>query len=135
MPNPAAEPLRLGRALDAMPSTISRPSLARSIAAGAVVVIEALGADYYSAGHIPTAINVPLSSPDELLERVVASAELPLVVYGAGSSGEAMELARRLEQLCDRPVLVYAGGKEDWVEAGLPLEESETSVATDSPGL
>lgn len=99
------------------------------------MVVEALGADFYSSGHLPTAVNVPLFSSDELVRLTVAAADLPLVVYGSRNGGEAMELARRLEELCDRIVLVYTGGKEDWVEAGLPVVESDPAADTDSNGL
>lgn len=116
-----------------MAATISRAVLSEAIASGAVLVVEALGADFYRSGHLPTAVNVPLSSSDEIIWRIVAAADLPIVVYGAGNGGEAMELARRMEQLCDRGVSVYPGGKEDWVEAGLPIVGSES--AEDSAGL
>lgn len=118
-----------------MPASISRTALTQSIAAGAVLVVEALGFDFYRSGHLPSAVNLPLSSMDELLERTVAAADLPIVVYGTGISGEAMELAHRLERLTDRTVLVYTGGKEEWVEAGLPIVTSEADDAEDSAGF
>ncbi len=117
-----------------MPATISHAMLAQAIASDAVLVVEALGADFYRSGHLPTAVNVPLSSSDEIVQRTVIAADLPIVIYGARDGGEAMELAQRVEHLCDRPVFVYSGGKEDWVEAGLPIEGSGTA-AEDSAGL
>lgn len=118
-----------------MPATISRTVLTEAITSGAVLVVEALGADFYRSGHLPTAVNVPLSSSDEIVRRTVMAGDLPIVVYGAGIGGEAMELARRVEQLCDRLVWVYAGGKEDWVEAGLPLERSDAAAPPGSAGV
>ena len=39
---------------------------------------------------------------------------------GTGTSSDAV--AHRLEELGYAAVAVYRGGKEDWVEHGLPLE-------------
>lgn len=105
-----------------MATAISRAALARSIAAGSVVVVEALGADFYRNGHLPNAVNLSLSSPDAVVRRVVDATDRPIVVYGTAGGGEAAELAHRIERLCGREVSVYAGGKEDWAEAGLPIE-------------
>lgn len=117
-----------------MTAIISRAMLAQAIASGAVLVVEALGSDFYRSGHLPTAVNVPLSSSDDIVQRTVTATDLPIVIYGARDGGEAMELAQRFEHLCDRPVFVYSGGKEDWVEAGLAIVGSDT-VADDSAGL
>ena len=117
-----------------MPAAISHDMLAQAIASGAVLVVEALGADFYRSGHLPTAVNLPLSSSDDIVLRTVSGADLPIVIYGARDGGEALELAQRVEQLCDGPVFVYSGGKEDWVEAGLPIVGSETA-GDDSAGL
>jgi rhodanese-related sulfurtransferase len=47
------------------------------------------------------------------------------VVYCSGSSSSADTVARRLEELGYSHVAVYEGGKEDWVEHGLPVERSD----------
>ena len=51
-----------------------------------------------------------------------------IVVYctGAGASSDAV--ARRLEELGYSTVAVYSGGKEDWVEHGLPLERLDVDA-------
>lgn len=105
-----------------MSTVITRSVLARSIATQSVVVVEALGNDFYRNGHLPGAINLPLSSPDALLQLTLNTAAMPVVVYGSRNGGEASELAHRIERLCRCQVLVYASGKEDWVEAGLLVE-------------
>jgi rhodanese-related sulfurtransferase len=43
-------------------------------------------------------------------------------VYGGGSRTSSVAVARRLEKLGYASVAVYDGGKEDWVEHGLPVE-------------
>lgn len=107
-----------------MPTPISRDALAGRVADGSVVVLEALGADFYSAGHLPGAINLALSAPDAVVRTQVAAAGSPVVVYGSRYGGEAGDMARRIEALCACEVLIYEEGKEDWAEAGLLVEQS-----------
>ncbi len=52
----------------------------------------------------------------------------PIVVYGAGGATSSDAVAQRLEQLGYTAVAVYRGGKEDWVEHGLPLERTDTDA-------
>lgn len=117
-----------------MSAAISREVLAHSIASGSLLVIEALGEDFYRSGHLPNAVNVPLSSPDRLLRDTVTGADLPVVVYGSCNGGIAQELAQRIEQLCGCSVYVFAGGKEEWVEAGLPIVHSVGGATPGSAG-
>jgi rhodanese-related sulfurtransferase len=50
-------------------------------------------------------------------------------VYCTGSCSSADRVARRLEELGYTNVAVYGGGKEDWVEHGLPLERVDGADA------
>lgn len=108
-----------------MTDPISRDELARRIAERTVLVVEALGSDFFHVGHLPEAVSLPLESPDAVLATLVRHhPERQIVVYGSGTGQEASELARRIESIGSRSVLVYEGGKEDWVEAGLGIERS-----------
>ena len=49
-----------------------------------------------------------------------------IVVYCTGTGTSSDAVARRLEELGYTAVAVYAGGKEDWVEHGLPVERLNT---------
>jgi rhodanese-related sulfurtransferase len=56
-----------------------------------------------------------------------------VVVYCSDScSSSAEAVAGRLEAVGYTDVAVYVGGKEDWVEHGLPVERSD---ALDSKGI
>ena len=89
------------------------------------VLVDALAPLSYGAAHLPGAINIPPDRVDALAERRVPSRETPVVVYCAGSDCDSsVEVARRLLELGYRDVTHYAGGKRDWVEAGLPIEAS-----------
>lgn len=85
-------------------------------------MVEALSEDFFAAGHLPGATNLPLTSTDAELATFAAATPTPIVVYGTRFGGEAGELAARLEAVGGPPVIVYDGGKEAWVEAGHPLE-------------
>jgi rhodanese-related sulfurtransferase len=87
------------------------------------VLVDALGPISYGAAHLPGAINIPPDRVDALAERRIPDPDAPVVVYCANPSCESsVEVAQRLVELGYRDVSHYAGGKEDWKAAGLPLE-------------
>jgi rhodanese-related sulfurtransferase len=88
-----------------------------------LILVDALGPISYGAAHLPGAINIPPDRVDALAERRIPDLDAPVVVYCANPSCESsVEVAQRLGELGYRNVLHYAGGKEDWKAAGLPLE-------------
>jgi rhodanese-related sulfurtransferase len=87
------------------------------------VLVDALGPISYGAAHLPGAINIPPERVDALAERRIPGPDTAVVVYCANPSCESsVEVAQRLVELGYRKVTHYAGGKEDWSAAGLPLE-------------
>lgn len=88
----------------------------------AVVLVEALGADFYADAHLPGAVNVPASRADELALDVAALPHGPVVVYASRTCGQAEAVTTALEAAGVADVRVLQGGKEEWVEAGLPVE-------------
>lgn len=108
---------------------ISRDELRRRIAAdpGSIVLVEALGADYFADAHIPGAINLPPDHVDALAPRLLPDLDAAVVVYCSGSCESSEITADRLAALGYTDVSVYDGGKEDWVEHGLPVERSNLS--------
>lgn len=101
---------------------ISLIALVRLLRDPSVVVVEALGPDFYADAHLPGAINIPASSTDELAPDIAASATGPVVVYASRTCGQAGVVAAALEAAGASDVRVFDGGKEEWVEAGLPVE-------------
>ena len=60
---------------------------------------------------------------ETLLERRIPDRDTEVVVYCANPDCESsVEVAERLVELGYTRVSHYAGGKQDWREAGLPLE-------------
>src|SRR5688572_18009202 len=89
------------------------------------VLVEALGAAFYADAHLPGAINIPPAHVDKLAPALIGDPAAEVVVYCSGTCSSANTVARRLEQLGYTTVAVYSGGKEDWVEHGLPVERGD----------
>jgi rhodanese-related sulfurtransferase len=103
---------------------ISRESLWETIQQGSeLVIVDALSPISYAAAHLPGAVNIPPPSVDQLAERRIPDLDTEVVVYCANlGCDSSVEVAERLLELGYRNVRHYAGGKEEWREAGLPLE-------------
>lgn len=84
--------------------------------------MEALGYDWWADAHLPGAVNIPASRVEEFAPALLLDPDQPVVVYGSRTSSEAGHAAAHLEALGYRRVQVYADGKEDWIEAGLPVD-------------
>lgn len=105
--------------------TITRHQLQTAIAGDAPpVLIEALGAAAYDQGHLPGAVRLQL--PEMRADYVVEllpDRSATIVTYCSGPSCRASHgVATKLTALGYTGVRVYAGGKLDWIDAGLPLE-------------
>ena len=86
------------------------------------VLIEALGAGYFADAHLPGAINVPPGQAGRLASVLIPDLNARIVVYCSGRCDNSRIVARELEDLRYSDVRVYEGGKEDWVEHGLPVD-------------
>jgi len=109
-----------------MTTTISRSDLHERIAAGdPLTVVEALGPMYYDDAHLPGALNLPHDEVDALAATVLPDKDATVVVYCSNTACQNSVVAsRRLEQLGYTHVLEYVEGKQDWIEAGLPVERT-----------
>ena len=109
-----------------MPRIIDRAALQARIAANpGLVLLEALPEKYYLDAHLPGARHFPHDRVAELAQGVVPRRDAEIVVYCASASCQNSHLAaRELVRLGYSDVSVYGGGKQDWVEAGLPTEQA-----------
>jgi len=105
---------------------IDRETLREKLERGdQLVLVDALGPVSYAAAHLPGAVNIPPERVDALAPRRIPSLLSEVVVYCANPAcTSSVEVATRLVELGYRNVSHYAGGKEDWRDAGLPLEGS-----------
>ena len=106
-----------------MTNWISRTELAARLAAGeAIVLVEALGAAFFADGHLPGAINLPISKVESLAPQLIPETDATVVVYCSGFDDCAETVSDSLGRLGYTDVRVYEGGKNDWIEHGLPTE-------------
>ncbi len=89
------------------------------------VLVEALGAAYFADAHLPGAINIPPDRVEIVAPLLIPDLDTSIVVYCSGTCRNSEIAAHRLEELGYRDVQVYLGGKEDWVEHGLPVVRSD----------
>jgi rhodanese-related sulfurtransferase len=65
----------------------------------------------------------------ELAPRLLPDKSAPIVTYCSSTACPYSEIAARaLEELGYTNVRKYPGGKEDWRDAGLPLEQSAVAA-------
>jgi rhodanese-related sulfurtransferase len=107
--------------------TISLDELRRRLDGNeALVLVDALAPMVYAHSHLPGAINLPSSG----LEAYVVARRIPdrhaeVIVYCSSPDCEdSHQTARRLFELGYTNVRRYAGGKNEWRDAGLPLERA-----------
>ena len=106
-----------------MTDTITREQLHDEIESGAVVVLEALPPMYYEKDHLPGALNLPLDDIDTLIPVLVPDKTQAVVTYCSNTAcTNSAVAANRLAALGYTNVRKYPGGKQEWIEAGLPVE-------------
>lgn len=114
-----------------MPKSIDRTQLqARLAAAPRPVLVEALPRKYFDDWHLPNARHVPHDEVRALAPSVLPDMNAEIVVYCASDTCQNSHIAARvLEQIGYTDVSVYAGGKQDWSDAGLPVERGAVAKA------
>jgi rhodanese-related sulfurtransferase len=104
--------------------TISRDELKGKLDRGdEFVLVETLAEEKYRHTHLPGAINLPPDRVAELAPTLIPDKAAEIVVYCASPSWHASEnVARELATMGYANVKDYEGGKQDWIDAGLPVE-------------
>lgn len=94
-----------------------------------LVLLEALPEKYYADWHLPGAKHFPHDRARQLAPAVVPDLSAEIVVYCASKACQNSHIAANvLQQIGYGNVVVYAGGKEDWQEAGLPAASSRVAA-------
>ncbi len=109
---------------------IDRNALQQKLhASDAPTLVEALPEKYWRDWHLPGAKHLPHDQVKQLSPSVLPDKNVPIVVYCASVTCQNSHIAgRTLEQLGYTNVQVYAGGKQDWQEAGLPVERGAVAA-------
>ncbi len=90
-----------------------------------LVLVETLSEGHYRKHHIPCAINVPRDEVDELAPRLLPDKSAEIVVYCFDAECRSSAIAgQRLQELGYTNVADYHAGKQEWIDAGLPMERT-----------
>lgn len=110
-----------------MMKTISREELQQKLTRGDdFILVETLPKESFRHTHLPTAINLPPDRVAELAGDILPDKRAEIVVYCAKPTWHASEnAARELAAMGYENVRDYEGGKEDWIDAGLPVEKHQ----------
>jgi len=87
------------------------------------LLVEALPTKDFFNLHLPGAINIPAEQVRTLAPELLPNKDyFEVIVYSAGPTCHASEtVARELVDMGYSRVRRYAGGKQDWTDAGLPV--------------
>lgn len=107
---------------------IDRESLQQKIEEGGeFVLVDALSPMSFARSHLPGAINLTPDWVDGRARRRIPDVDTEIVVYCENPDCDSsVVVANRLIELGYQDVRHYAGGKSDWIAAGLPLESRGT---------
>ena len=110
---------------------IDRDMLQRKLAsANPPVLAEALPEKYWRDWRLPGARHLPHDEVKTLAPKILPDKSAEIVVYCASKTCQNSHMAaRQLEALGYSDVAVYPGGKQEWSEAGLPVERGEAQPA------
>lgn len=98
---------------------ISATELHGLVQAGEALVVDVREVDEFAAGHIPGAVNLPLSRFQPSLLPDAGPRRLVLNCLGGKRSGMALDKCAVAQSVVDTHL---AGGFGAWVSAGLPVE-------------
>ncbi|MBA3423844.1 MAG: rhodanese-like domain-containing protein [Rubrobacteraceae bacterium] len=97
------------------------------------MLVDALSPQHYESSHLPGAVNLPYELVDKA-ETMLPDRQAEVVVYCMSlDCATSKEEARELEKMGYENVLHYVGGKQDWMQAGLPVEGRHGTHARSSP--
>ncbi len=93
---------------------------------GEAVFVDARGTKYFKRGHIPGAVNVPLSRVKETLSVLPTDKDTYLITYCGNISCPIAHILREfLLEEGYRNVQVFPSGIFGWESAGYPVEKAD----------
>ncbi|MGF6889143.1 rhodanese-related sulfurtransferase [Nocardia sp. GAS34] len=106
-----------------MTTLITRDELAKEIEAGSVIVLDALGGEYYAKAHLPGALALVEAEVESGAAQLLPDRAAAIVTYCSNvACPNSQNVATKLERLGYTNVRKYREGIEDWTKAGLPIE-------------
>ena len=106
-----------------MPTEIDRAELIAKLHDPTVRLLDAQGPGWFERQHLPGAIRGRIDDPDATVAALGHDLDAEIVVYCSNASCTGSALAANLlEGRGYRNVRRYIAGKQDWLDAGLPVE-------------
>ena len=87
-----------------------------------VQIVDVGGLDSYENFHLPRAIHLPLEELKSRARMTLGKEGPEIIIHDDGEGDRAHAAADVLLSLGYHGIFVYAGGKQDWVRAGLMTE-------------
>ena len=104
-------------------SEIDLPLVKSALKKADSVIIDARPSKKYKQSHIATAINIPDTKMDSMLDNLPKDKAKRVIVYCGGyKCAKSHKVAKKLKKMGYKNVLVYAAGMPEWSKAGLPME-------------
>jgi rhodanese-related sulfurtransferase len=108
-----------------MTALITRTELRDALDAGSVILVDALGGEYYAKQHLPGAVALVRDDVDALAPTLLPDRDAAIVTYCSNPAcPNSGQVADRLTALGYTNVRKYREGIEDWTGAGLPTESA-----------
>jgi rhodanese-related sulfurtransferase len=86
------------------------------------ILIEALPPEHFRKAHLPGAINIPVDQIRSQAPQLIPNKDIEVIVYCASPTCHASrQAADELTAMGYDKVRHYSGGKEDWMQAALPV--------------
>jgi len=106
-----------------MTQTIDRDQVQAGLDAGTLILVDALPEAYYAQQHLPGALNLVADDVATHAAQLLPDKDAAIVTYCSNPAcANSGQVASRLERLGYTNIRKYAGGIQDWAEAGLPIE-------------
>ena len=106
-----------------MTKTITRDELQAGLEAGTITAVDALPESYYVQQHLAGALNLVADDVAARAAELLPDRDAAIVTYCSSTTcPNSGQVASALTRLGYTDVRKYAGGLQDWVEAGLPTE-------------
>lgn len=82
------------------------------------VVVDVREVDEYTSGHIPGAVNIPLSQLTDSLEAIPSASTIHVVCQVGGRSARACEFLSQQDKFASTQFINVSGGTGAWILEG-----------------
>lgn len=109
--------------------TITLVELTEALEAGeTITLVETLRLPAYDRGHLPGALHLHSDDVERLADTLLPDRDAMIVTYCSNVACRASTAVHaKLLRRGYVNVATFAGGKQEWVDAGLPLEHGTTT--------